>query len=347
MAMASVRVRPMTSDDATQISSWHYPHQWSVYDLQSSIDILDELDLYRSVTDADGTLIGFLCRESAARVRGMSADPEILDVGVGMDPCLVGQGSGRAFGEVVLDHLGHEYPGRPLRAVIQSWNLRSRRFAASLGFVDVGELRSSPCSQEESYRVLLKPEAGSSRGFVVARSGVWLFGDRLMLREFLAEDHPAVHAYASDAAVTRFTDWGPNSIAKTHAFLTGAAAQRETVERAEFTLAAVQIASGTLIGSGVIGVTSAHHRRGELGYVVNRDYWSQGYATEVAQLLVQFGLEHLRLRRIEATCDPANQASARVLQKAGLSYEGLMRSHLLVGGVGRDSLLYALVEDGQ
>ncbi|WP_197746834.1 GNAT family N-acetyltransferase [Mycolicibacterium sarraceniae] len=77
------------------------------------------------------------------------------------------------------------------------------------------------------------------------------------------------------------------------------------------------------------------------------DYWSQGYATEVAELLVQFGLEHLRLRRIEATCDPANQASARVLQKAGLNYEGLMRSHLLIGGVGRDSLLYALVEDGQ
>jgi len=347
MAMASVRVRPMTIDHATCVSSWRYPDRWSVYDLQSSTDILDELDLYRSVADADGTLIGFFCLESAARVHGMSADPEILDVGVGMDPCLVAQGSGRAFGEAVLDHLGHEYPGRPLRAVIQSWNLRSRRFAATLGFVDVGELASSPCSQQESYRVLLKPEAGSSRGVVVARSGVWLFGDRLMLRDFVAEDHRAVHAYASDAEVTRFTDWGANSIAETHAFLAGAVAQREAAERAEFTLAAVQIDSGTLIGSGVIGVTSAHHRRGELGYVVNRDYWSQGYATEVAKLLVQFGLEHLRLRRIEGTCDPANQASARVLQKVGLSYEGLMRSHLLVLGVGRDSLLYALVEDGQ
>jgi RimJ/RimL family protein N-acetyltransferase len=63
-------------------------------------------------------------------------------------------------------------------------------------------------------------------------------------------------------------------------------------------------------------------------------------------LLVQFGFHHLRLRRIEATCDPDNQASARVLQKAGLSYEGLMRSHMLVGGVGRDSLLYAVIEGG-
>jgi ribosomal-protein-alanine N-acetyltransferase len=160
MAMAWVRVRPMTVDDATHVTSWHYPHRWSVYDLQSSIDILDELHLYRSITDADGTLIGFSCLESAARVRGMSADPVILDVGVGMNPSLVGHGSGRAFGGVVLDHVSHEYPGRPLRAVIQSWNLRSRRFAASLGFVDIGELARSPCSQQESYRVLLKPEQG-------------------------------------------------------------------------------------------------------------------------------------------------------------------------------------------
>jgi [ribosomal protein S18]-alanine N-acetyltransferase len=226
MVMASVRVRPMTTADATHVSSWRYPDRWSVYDLQSSTDILDELDLYKAVSDGDGTLIGFFCQESAARVRGMDPDPEILDVGVGMDPRLVGQGSGRAFGEVVLDHLGRNYPGRPLRAVIQSWNVRSRRFAATLGFADVGELTSSQVSQHDSYRILLKPEAGSSRGFVVAPSGIWLFGDRLMLREFVAEDQHAVHAYASDPAVTRFTDWGPNSIAETHAFLAGVVAQR-------------------------------------------------------------------------------------------------------------------------
>ena len=344
MAMASVRVRPMTTDDAMHISSWRYPDRWSVYDLTSSTNILDELDLYWAVTDGDGTLIGFFCQESAARVRGLNQDPEILDVGVGMDPCLVGQGSGRALGEVMLDHLGRRYPGRPLRAVIQSWNVRSRRFAATLGFVDVGELASSPCSQQDSYRILLKPEAGSSRGSMVTQSGVWLFGDRLMLREVVAEDHQAVHAYASDPAVTKFTDWGPNRIGETQAFRASAAAQRRRKGRAEFTLAMVQIASGTLVGSGAISVTSAHHRRGELGYVVNRDYWSQGYATEAAGLLVQFGFQHLRLRRIEATCDPGNHASARVLQKAGLSYEGLMRSHMLVGGVGRDSLLYAVID---
>ena len=347
MAASSARVRPMTTDDAAHVTGWSYPDRWSLYDLSSSSDIVDELGLYWVVTDDGGNLVGFFCMGAAARVHGLDPDPEILDVGVGMNPRLVGQGRGRAFGKVVLDHLGSRYPGRPLRAVIQAWNLRSRRFAAELGFVDAGELGSTHGEEQGSYRIVLKPDAESSRGFVVAHCGTWLFGDRLMLREFVAADLPAVLIYASDPAVTRFTDWGPNSIGDTRAFLTDASALRRGLDRNEFTLAAIHLSSGVLIGSGAIRVTSARHRRGELGYVVNRDFWSQGYATEVAELLVQFGFQHLRLRRIEATCHPDNQASARVLQKAGLRFEGLMRSHLLVGGVGRDSLLYAIVDGGQ
>src|SRR4051812_48618215 len=107
-------------------------HKSRVHYMGSRPDIADGLDLYWVVTDGDDNLIGFSCVESAACVRGLDPDPEILDVGVGTDPCLVGQGSGRAFGKAVHDHLGRRYPGGPLRAVIQSWNMRSRRFAATL-----------------------------------------------------------------------------------------------------------------------------------------------------------------------------------------------------------------------
>ncbi|MGY2032470.1 GNAT family N-acetyltransferase [Nocardia gipuzkoensis] len=102
--------------------------------------------------------------------------------------------------------------------------------------------------------------------------------------------------------------------------------------------------SGRLIGSAAIGVTSAQHRRGEFGFVFHRDFWSQGYATEVGMLLLRFGFDRLRLRRISATCHPDNHASARVLEKVGSTLEGRMRSHLFVRGVWRDSLLYAAVD---
>lgn len=166
-SMPDVRIRPMTPDDAARVAGWQYPDRWSVYDLPSSSTILDELDSYWAVTDGEDTLVGFVCEGSAARVDGLTADQDVVDVGVGMDPDLVGQGGGRVFGNAVLAHFGRHHPGRPLRAVIQSWNVRSQRFAAALGFAFVGELTQG--GQRTAYRILLKP-AAESEGVVVTRS---------------------------------------------------------------------------------------------------------------------------------------------------------------------------------
>ncbi|WNV89893.1 GNAT family N-acetyltransferase [Umezawaea sp. Da 62-37] len=167
--------------------------------------------------------------------------------------------------------------------------------------------------------------------------------DRLLLRDFTPSDEAAIHSFAGDPSVTRFTDWGPNTPADTRAFLAEVTTQQTDPHRTAFNLAAVQADSGRLIGSVSIGVTSPQHRRGEFGFVFHPDVWSQGYATEVGRSLLRFGFDHLRLRRVSATCHPDNHASARVLRKTGLEFEGRMRSHLLVRGVWRDSLLYAAV----
>jgi [ribosomal protein S18]-alanine N-acetyltransferase len=82
-------------------------------------------------------LSGFFCTGAAARVSGLDEDPSLVDVGVGMDPDLFGQGRGAAFARTVLEFLAREYPGRSLRAVVQSWNGRSLRLTRRLGFVDV------------------------------------------------------------------------------------------------------------------------------------------------------------------------------------------------------------------
>ena len=175
--------------------------------------------------------------------------------------------------------------------------------------------------------------------------GLTLVSHRLMLREFVITDQQAVQAFAADPLVTRFTDWGPNSIEDTQAFLTQATGQASEAHRSQFTLAAVQAQSSMLVGSAAIAITSARHRRGAIGFAIHRDFWSRGYATEAAKMLIQFGFDDLHLRRISATCHPDNYASARVLHKAGLQYEGRMRSHLFIRGNWRDSLLYAAVKD--
>jgi [ribosomal protein S5]-alanine N-acetyltransferase len=126
--------------------------------------------------------------------------------------------------------------------------------------------------------------------------------------------------------------------------LSEAIAKAADPARAEFNLAAIHSASGTIIGSVAIAVSSVRHQQeGVLGYVFHRDFWSQGYATEAAGLLVSFGFDRLNLRRITATCHPDNRASARVLQKVGLRYQGRLHNHLFVRDSWRDSLLYAAI----
>lgn len=81
---------------------------------------------------------------------------------------------------------------------------------------------------------------------------------------------------------------------------------------------------------------------GVFGYTLARAYWGRGYATEAARLLVDHGFGPLGLKRIEATCSPENLASARVLTKTGLEQVDHLVDHVLVRGVWRDSLMFAI-----
>lgn len=170
-----------------------------------------------------------------------------------------------------------------------------------------------------------------------------LRGLSVWLRPFDEDDEEAVHAYASDPEVTRYADWGPNSREMTKSFL--AEAVRRGTGPDLYSFAVISGADGELVGSASLRVVSTEHHHGELGFVVNRQHWRKGYATEAAVLLLRFSFETVGLHRVEATCHPANLASQRVLEKAGFQFEGHLRDHLLVRGEWRDSLMYAAVPD--
>jgi ribosomal-protein-alanine N-acetyltransferase len=165
--------------------------------------------------------------------------------------------------------------------------------------------------------------------------------ERLVLRDLTADDLEAVHAYASDPEVCRYMTWGPNTVEQTRDFIAEMVASAEDDRRQSFTWAIT--AGGAVLGACSVAVTSVEHRRGELGYVVARSAWGQGYATEAALAVLRFAHEQLRLERVEATCRPENNASRRVLSKIGLRQEGLLRSHMIIRGRREDSLLFASI----
>ena len=174
-------------------------------------------------------------------------------------------------------------------------------------------------------------------------SCVDLMTARLRLRDFELEDYQAVHAFATDLAVVRYVDWGPNTPEETRAFLREARASADVSPRRRYALAVVvQSDPERLIGSIELRMVSCEHRRGEIGYVLAREAWGLGYATEATRRLLAFGFDELGLHKVSATCDPENRASMAVLTKNGMHQEGTLRDHVYARGQWRDRLLLSV-----
>jgi [ribosomal protein S5]-alanine N-acetyltransferase len=60
----------------------------------------------------------------------------------------------------------------------------------------------------------------------------------------------------------------------------------------------------------------------EVGYRLHKQYWGQGYATELTKALIEWGFDNLTVSRLVAVINPKNIRSRRVLEKAGMSYVG-------------------------
>jgi len=169
-----------------------------------------------------------------------------------------------------------------------------------------------------------------------------LVTSRLRLRAFAPGDVAAVHAYASDPEVCRHVQWGPNTPQESQEFIDeNVAAVPFSDERENWTWAVTL--EGVVVGTVSLWVRSREHARGELGYVLSRHHWGQGITTQAAAAVLEFGFTDADLARVEATCRPENLGSRRVLEKIGMQREGLLRSHLVVRGERRDSLLFAAI----
>ncbi|NWG10277.1 GNAT family N-acetyltransferase [Candidatus Bathyarchaeota archaeon] len=167
---------------------------------------------------------------------------------------------------------------------------------------------------------------------------------RLILRDFVKADWKAVYNYASDPKVVCYMDWGPNTAEETKNFIQQAIAYQKEQPRRNYDLAVALKPKDVIVGGCSIHVSNPDNREGWIGYIFNHNFWGQGYATETAKTLLKFGFERLKLHQIFATCDPANIASAHVLEKIGMKCEGCLREHKWAKRKWRDSLLYAVLD---
>lgn len=165
--------------------------------------------------------------------------------------------------------------------------------------------------------------------------------ERLIIRDFTADDWEDVHIYAKDPLVTRYMLWGPNTEEETKSFIARVLAYQQVQPRLGYELAVTLRENNWLIGGCGIHLEG---RNGEIGYSFRPEYWRQGYATEASQALLAQGFNQFGLHRIYATCRPDNIGSAKVLEKIGMTKEGFLREHLWSKNKYHSSFLFSILE---
>jgi [ribosomal protein S5]-alanine N-acetyltransferase len=183
-----------------------------------------------------------------------------------------------------------------------------------------------------------------------AGRGVKIFADlpeleteRLLLRKMHLDDAEAMFTYASDPEVTRYVLFETHrSVEDSKAFLRLAV---EGYERGDFGGWGIVLKdSGAFVGTCGADVDYApEHARAELGYVLSREHWGKGLMTEAVQAVIRFGFGRMELNRIQARCIAENADSARVMEKAGMTYEGTLRESEFIKGAYRDMKIYSIL----
>ena len=145
---------------------------------------------------------------------------------------------------------------------------------------------------------------------------------RLVLRPPLLEDAPAIFkGYGQDPEVTRYLTWQPKSrVEEMEDFLRGCVSAWQGEDRRPWVLTRAP----EDVALGIVNLWLEDHRA-ELGYVLARSAWGQGLMSEAVQVVTELALAEPGIYRVAAYCDVENMGSARVLEKAGMVREGLLR----------------------
>lgn len=94
---------------------------------------------------------------------------------------------------------------------------------------------------------------------------------------------------------------------------------------------------------GCISLIGDLKTRAELGYWIGKPYWNQGFCTEAARALAQFGFDQLHLHKIISRHFAINPASGKIMQKLGMKQEGVLREDIFKDGAWHDVIVYGLL----
>lgn len=167
---------------------------------------------------------------------------------------------------------------------------------------------------------------------------------RLLLRLPIMEDaEPIFQKYAQDPEVSKYLIWHLHkNIDTTREFLHGCIQCWK--DETAFPWVITNKNDNVLLGMIEIRID---RYLADFGYGIARQYWGNGYATEAAKIIIKWALKQESIYRVWAICDIENMASARVMEKAGMQREGILRRYTIhpnISSEPRDCYCYSIVK---
>jgi ribosomal-protein-alanine N-acetyltransferase len=170
--------------------------------------------------------------------------------------------------------------------------------------------------------------------------------ERLILKEISWDDLEDIHRLHSVPEVDEYNTLGiPGDLDETKDLIRKDIEKKTDAPQSRYTWRIMIKHSLDFIGLAGMTLSNDRYSLGEIYYKLLPAYWGKGYATEVAKNLIVVGFDKFKLHKVEAGVACENERSIQVLEKAGMTREGLRRKILPIRGEWKDNYHYAIVED--
>ncbi len=169
-----------------------------------------------------------------------------------------------------------------------------------------------------------------------------LEGDRLLLRKLRIDDLQDIYEYGSDGEVSKYVLWNQyKSIEDAKSFIKSVL---NNYEKGNNNIWAIENKENNkMIGTIDFIGFNEKHKRSDLGYVLNKEYWNNGLMTEAISLVIQHAFEVLGLNKVSASAIDFNIGSYKAMEKVGMLKEGITRQHFLVDNIFYDIVNYSIL----
>ena len=167
----------------------------------------------------------------------------------------------------------------------------------------------------------------------------------MTLRPYEMGDLAGLHDMYGREDVCRYLPWEAMDVDQARAKLEQRVRQtRIETDGDPLVLAAVDTASGRIVGEFMLRLISSQSRQGEIGWSIHPDAQGRGLATEGGAEMLRLGFDGSGLHRIVAGSDPRNVASIRVMERLGMHREALFTESEFRKGEWADDAIYAILE---